>query len=165
MADRGRENKVIIIGLGNLLRQDEGFGIWAAQRLVNDKLPPGIEIIDGGTGGPNLLPYFERAAKLILVDAIEAGSAPGTIFRLNLSPKDDGCYSPLSRQPFSLHQWRLLEVVELAQLLGLRAEALLLGVQPKLLGWGVGLSPELEVCVPEVAGLALAECVSREVSR
>lgn len=74
------EPNVIVMGLGNLLWADEGFGICLAERLyAHYHWPEWVEIVDGGTQGLNLLGYVEQASHLLLLDAIDYGLAPGTL--------------------------------------------------------------------------------------
>lgn len=74
------EPHVIVMGLGNLLWADEGFGIRVAERLyAHYHWPEYVEIVDGGTQGLNLLGYVEQASHLLLLDAIDYGLAPGTL--------------------------------------------------------------------------------------
>ena len=68
------EPNVIVMGLGNLLWADEGFGIRLAERLyAHYHWPESVEIVDGGTQGLNLLGYVEQASHLLLLDAIDYG--------------------------------------------------------------------------------------------
>ncbi|MFL9483765.1 hydrogenase maturation protease [Chitinophagaceae bacterium LWZ2-11] len=64
-----KENKVLILGIGNYLMGDEGLGVHLAESLSENELPAGIDILDGGTGGFHLLEYFENYSSVILVDA------------------------------------------------------------------------------------------------
>src|SRR5690242_509820 len=72
----------VVIGLGNPLMGDDGLGIAVAQRLSGWELPEDVQVVDGGTWGLNLLPVIEDAGRVILVDAIDVGAAPGTLIRL-----------------------------------------------------------------------------------
>ncbi len=70
----------VVMGLGNLLWADEGFGIRVAERLyARYHWPEEVEIVDGGTQGLNLLGYVEQASHLLLLDAIDYGTAPGSL--------------------------------------------------------------------------------------
>lgn len=72
--------RVVVMGLGNLLWADEGFGIRVAERLyARYHWPEEVEIVDGGTQGLNLLGYVEQASHLLLLDAIDYGLAPGSL--------------------------------------------------------------------------------------
>jgi hydrogenase maturation protease len=69
----------VVIGLGNPLMGDDGLGLAALERLRDGwDVPAGVELVDGGTWGMNLLPVIEDAGRVLLIDAIEIGAAPGT---------------------------------------------------------------------------------------
>ena len=74
-----QQNKILILGIGNYLMGDEGIGVHAAERLQKEKLPPDVDVVDGGTGGFHLLGYFEGYETIILVDATLDNNPNGTI--------------------------------------------------------------------------------------
>lgn len=127
----------IILGIGNLLNRDEGVGIHAI-RILQEKNALGAdwEIEDGGTLGLNLLPLVEEASHLIVLDAIDARQAPGSLIELK---KDQ---VPLcSNVKMSQHQLSFQQVLGLAKVRGHFPDYLcLLGVQPADLAIGVDLS-------------------------
>ncbi|ELL63070.1 hydrogenase 1 maturation protease [Salmonella enterica subsp. enterica serovar Enteritidis str. SE30663] len=93
--------RVVVMGLGNLLWADEGFGIRVAERLyARYHWPEEVEIVDGGTQGLNLLGYVEQASHLLLLDAIDYGLAPGSL-RTYAGEKIPAY---LSAKKMSLHQ-------------------------------------------------------------
>ncbi|RQO73131.1 HyaD/HybD family hydrogenase maturation endopeptidase [Aquitalea sp. FJL05] len=121
-------DNIIIMGLGNLLWADEGFGVRAAEQLyARYQLPANVEVVDGGTQGLLLLPYVEEADRLILFDAIDFGLEPGTLKVY----RDDAVPAYLTAKKMSLHQTGFSEVLALADLKGnLPASIVLIGVQP-----------------------------------
>ena len=73
--------KVVVLGIGNSLRGDEGVGIHALNRLLQtQRLAEHVQAIDGGVLGPELLPRLEGCAALLVIDAINAEKAPGPSF-------------------------------------------------------------------------------------
>jgi len=74
-----QQNKILILGIGNYLMGDEGIGVHAAERLQKEKLPPDVDVVDGGTGGFHLLGYFEGYKTVILIDATLDNNPNGTI--------------------------------------------------------------------------------------
>jgi hydrogenase maturation protease len=70
---------VLVIGVGNLLMGDEGVGIHALRLLENDAAMPGVDLLDGGTGGINLLEPLCEARAVVLIDATRDGQPAGTI--------------------------------------------------------------------------------------
>ncbi|MDN3655240.1 hydrogenase maturation protease [Ferruginibacter paludis] len=73
------EKRILILGIGNYLMGDEGIGVHVANRLQQQSLPPGVDVVDGGTGGFHLLGYFEGYETVILVDATLDDNPLGTI--------------------------------------------------------------------------------------
>lgn len=70
---------VLIIGIGNLLMGDEGVGIHGLRALEDGPPIPGTELLDGGTGGINLLEAIERAPRIIMIDATRDACPAGTV--------------------------------------------------------------------------------------
>lgn len=83
---------VKVIGLGNPLWTDEGVGYHVLEALRRENLPPGTELIDGGTGGLNLLLPMTGASRILFVDAVRSGHPPGTLFRI---PETELASSPV----------------------------------------------------------------------
>jgi len=126
-----------VIGLGSPLMGDDGLGLEALAVLrARYRFDPEPEWLDGGTWGMNLLPFVESAERLMLIDAIRAGRAPGALVVLERDALPKGLGIKLSP-----HQIDLQEVLALAELRGrLPREALAIGLEPERveLGWGVG---------------------------
>ena len=74
-----KEQKTLILGIGNYLMGDEGVGVHTALQLQEMNLPDYVEVVDGGTGGFHLLEYFENHEHVILIDATLGGDQPGQI--------------------------------------------------------------------------------------
>jgi hydrogenase maturation protease len=146
------EKKTVIIGIGNLILRDEGVGVHVIRQLENRELPPGVELVDGGTAGMDLLPLIHGAERILLIDALRAGGEPGTIYRV--TPEDLSRETP---RPLSLHQVGLLEVLGMAKQLGAHREVTIIGVEPKEISWGMELSPEVEATVPKVIDAVFEE--------
>ena len=145
----------LVLGIGNILLQDEGLGIHALERLTQDYvLPPGVRGMDGGVMGLDLLPYLEESAALLLIDAVQTGQPPGTLIRL----EGEAIPATLALK-MSMHQAGLQELLATSQLQGtLPSKVVLWGMEPANIDWGLGLS------APVVAGLdALVRAVVREL--
>lgn len=148
------DRQITLLGLGNLLWADEGFGVRAAETLyARYDLPDHVEVVDGGTQGLLLLPWVEQADCLILFDAIDFGLAPGTLHLC----RDDAVPTYLTAKKMSLHQTGFSEVLALADLQGhLPREIVLIGVQPvELEDYGGSLTPAVRAQIePAVAAAA-----------
>jgi len=142
--------------VGNLLFKDEGVGVHVAQRLAAKTLPPGVQVIDCGTSLLDAVSYIAKAQRLIVVDAVRAGAEPGTIFRFQ-----DRDISEPPRKLVSLHQLTLLEALEMVDKVGRRPPTTIIGVEPKDVGMGTELSPEIERVVPKVVDLVLEKVCPR----
>jgi len=131
---------------------DEGIGIHAVRALAARELPAGVECIEAGTCGLALLGRLGGVQRLVLVDAMAMGRRPGTVVAVR--PEEMRSLVPADR--LSLHGTSLLDVLELAEALGLRPpQVYIVGVQPAQLSWGLELSPPLRQALPEVVQAAL----------
>lgn len=147
---------ITVLGLGNLLWADEGFGVRAAELLFNRyQLPDRLQVIDGGTQGLLLLPYVEQADCLLLFDAIDFGLEPASL-RVY---RDDAVPAYLTAKKMSLHQTGFSEVLALADLKGsLPASIVLIGVQPvQLEDFGGSLTDPVRAQLEPALALALEQ--------
>ncbi len=146
--------KKVVLGLGNLLLTDEGIGVHVLRELeANYTFEEGVRLIDGGTGGLRLLPHIIQADHLIVVDAIQSGEAPGTLFRLTV---DDLVGWTLPQ--ISLHELGLTEALQMARILGRHPSIVILGVEPQdISSWGMELTPPLSEKVPVLVQMVLEE--------
>jgi hydrogenase maturation protease len=103
---------ILVLGIGNLLMGDEGAGVHAAWALQRQPLPPGVTVVDGGTGGFHLLSYLQDYSTVILVDATMDGELPGTVSLLE--PR----YASDYPRSLSAHDIGLRDLIEAAALLG-----------------------------------------------
>jgi hydrogenase maturation protease len=138
--------------MGNLLCRDEGVGVHVVQEMKKMKLPEHLELLDIGTSTMDLIYSLNGVGKLIVIDAMKAGEAPGTIYRC--SPED---LLPKEESPISLHEIGLLETLSMAQKKGMKIEAKIIGVEPKVMGWGLELSKEVRNSIPLVIEAVLRE--------
>ena len=74
-------NSVAIIGIGNILRKDDGIGVHVINELEKEGLPSTIQLVDGGTSTLDMLGYFLDYERIIVVDCLKAGYEPGTILQ------------------------------------------------------------------------------------
>ena len=129
--------RTVVIGLGNPLMGDDGVGLAALARLRDDWMLDGVDLVEGATWGLSLLPVIEDAERLVLVDAIAAGGAPGEIIEL----ARDRLPIYLSRK-LSPHQVDMRDALAVAELRGrLPNDIVAIGVQPCAVTLGTELSP------------------------
>ena len=146
----------VVLGVGNLLWADEGFGPRAVARMMTaENLPAGVEIIDGGTQGIYLLPVIQSARRLLVFDAVDFGREPGQIVVL----RDGEIPIFFGQRPLSLHQTAFTDVLAAAELTGTMPEAVtLVGVQLENIdAWGGDLTPRVAGTMDEAIRLGLEE--------
>jgi hydrogenase maturation protease len=146
---------VLVLGIGNVLWADEGFGVRAVETLHQRyRTPAHVSVVDGGTQGLYLLDYICAADRVLVLDAIDYKLPPGTlrVFR-------DADVPVWSDTVMSLHQASFMELLSLARLRGRFPEKItLIGVQPDVLDdLGGSLSPLVRARLDEAVALAVAE--------
>jgi len=148
-----KEDKVVILGIGNVLLTDEGIGVHVANELMKKELPSNISVVEGGTDGFRLLNVITEADRLIVIDAVKGGGKPGTIYRFNI---EDVKNAP-SGFKTSVHQIGILEVIDLSNLIGKTPKTTIIGIEPKSLEMSLELSPEIKEKIPKIIELVLKE--------
>ncbi len=146
---------VLILGIGNLLWADEGFGVRAVEELHRAwTFPDHVRVIDGGTQGIYLVQLIREADVLIVFDAVDYGLPPGTLKRV----EGDEVPKFLGAKKISLHQTGFQEVLAMAEMLGdYPSHLLLIGVQPvELEDYGGSLRPQVKAQIAPAIRLALA---------
>lgn len=145
--------QVLVLGVGNILLRDDGFGVQFIQSLQETAFPPNVQILEAGTVSHQLIPAFRSIDYLIVIDVVEAGDVPGSIFRF--SPEDMNFHSG---QHLSLHQISLTDVLQMAALTGAKPKTVIIAVQPKDVSqWGLELSEEVRMAMPRVKELVFDE--------
>jgi len=118
---------VMILGVGNILLSDEGFGVRVAEALEERyDFPDNVSVIDGGVLGINLMGIISEADQLIVVDVIRNGGQPGDLYRI-----DGEAIPERIRAKNSLHQIDFLESLTLCQAIDKVPETVIVGVEPK----------------------------------
>lgn len=132
-----------ILGVGNLLLSDEGFGIHCIKRLQDDYVYPShVELLDGGTAGIMLAPFMEDKDVLLVIDVVNTQDEPGVILVFDDEEVRAGCV----QVRMSPHQVGLLEILDLCRLRGKAPDVVeMITVVPADLSTHIGLS---EVVLP-----------------
>jgi len=143
---------VLVLGLGNILLSDEGVGVKAVEELQNRyDCSDAVEIVDGGTMGLELLPYFEERSHILIVDAVKSGNEPGTVTRIEDPPA-------FLQEKTSPHQIGLPDVLRIAAITGsLPRNVILLGIEPKQLSTGLDLSAEVALNLNRLVEMVVEE--------
>ncbi|MFZ4538046.1 HyaD/HybD family hydrogenase maturation endopeptidase [Propionivibrio sp.] len=158
MADLVQNNEsdesILVLGIGNILFADEGFGVRAVQALHSRwSFPDRVILMDGGTQGFNLLTHVQAATRMIVFDAIDYGLPPGTLKVLT----NDQVPRFMGSKKLSLHQTGFQDVLGVAELTGhLPSELILIGVQPEELDdFGGSIRPVVKAQIQPALEIAL----------
>lgn len=148
--------RIVVLGIGNLLWADEGFGVRCLEALQQRyDCPPHVTLVDGGTQGLYLIHHVQDADRLLILDAIDYGLPPGTLKEV----RDDEVPRFMGAKKMSLHQTGFQEVLALAQLTGHYPEqVLLIGCQPEELeDYGGSLRPVVKAAMEDALARAVAQ--------
>ena len=145
--------RIMVMGIGNVLMQDDGVGVHVIRQLEDMDLPPQVELVDGGTHSYDLLDYFSQADICIVVDAMHAGSKPGTVYR---APVEELGMSPNPNMQ-SLHEMSFAEAMYMLQLEGYQPQVLVYGVEPHTVDLGLELTPVVAEQVPFILEMIMKD--------
>lgn len=145
---------VLVLGMGNLLLEDEGLGVRALESLQRRyEIPRGVELLDGGTTGMGLLDDISGREHLIVLDAVQTGDPPGTLVRL--AGDDVPVYFSMRISP---HQLGLSDVLATLELSGEKpAEVVVLGMVPQSLEMKLELSDRVRGRLDGLVEMAVQE--------
>ncbi len=133
--------KLLVLGVGNILLTDDGVGVWAAQELMKDVWPEKVSIIEAGTFTHDIFYIFNGFSQIFVLDVVHAHGAPGTIYQLS---EEDLVQN--ENQRLSIHDIDLLDSLNMAKMLfGARPQLRIFGVEPyDYTTWNIGLSPDVQ---------------------
>jgi hydrogenase maturation protease len=142
-----------VIGIGNTLMGDDGVGVRVAEALTSRDLGPGVTVVAGGTEGMALSRHFTESDSVVVVDAIAAADAPGSVFRF--TPQDIGMTQLRSH---TSHGLSLPNIILAASLQGASPEVIVYAVQIGDITCGFDtLTPEVEAAIPDVCEMVAGE--------
>lgn len=150
--------RILIVGVGNELLGDEGLGVHVVRALqaMRPALPGHVDVLEAGTSLMDALPRMVSYARVIIVDAVQAGKRPGSIHRIEAGrgfEKQWGCGGVVS-----LHELGVAETLEIGALMGLRPKSLLMvGAEPERIEPGMELSPRLVHAAKRIVSMLLSE--------
>jgi hydrogenase maturation protease len=150
-----RPTRVLVLGIGNLLWADEGFGVRAVEAFQQRyHTPDHVRVMDGGTQGVYLVQEVREAELLVVFDAIDYGLPPGTLKLI----EGEAVPKYLGVKKVSLHQTGFQEVLALAEMLGdYPRHLLLIGVQPEQIDdYGGSLRPKVKAQIEPALRQAVA---------
>jgi hydrogenase maturation protease len=147
---------ILVLGIGNVLWADEGFGVRCVEALIEGwEFAPHVELADGGTQGIALMSMVQSADRLLILDAVDYGREPGTLVRV----EGEAVPRFLASNKMSLHQMGFQEVLMLSLLCGRYPRSVLLvGCQPEWLeDYGGSLRPVVRAAMAPALEAALEQ--------
>jgi len=119
--------KVLILGIGNTLRSDDGLGVFIVKQMEESgmRLPEGVSLLDGGTAGFDLLGLIDGYDKIVIVDALKTDDKPGSIYRF--TPE----HAVESRARISMHEVGIMEVIKTLRIMDSNPEIEFVGIVPE----------------------------------
>ena len=144
--------RITVMGIGNPLMMDEGVGVRVMEVMMGTLcFPENVTLIDAGTMGMGILNLFRECDYLLVIDAVDGtGETPGTVVRL--SPEE---LAP-NQIKHSMHDMRLVDVLEAAMLMGNQPATDCIGIQIEdMSSIAIGLAPAVEAAVPHAVEAAL----------
>ncbi|UVK48609.1 HyaD/HybD family hydrogenase maturation endopeptidase (plasmid) [Mesorhizobium sp. AR07] len=146
--------RILVLGIGNILWADEGFGVRAVETFHKAyRVPDNVTVLDGGTQGLYLVQFVNEHDRLMVFDAIDYGLEPGTMKIV----EDDEVPKFTGAKKMSLHQTGFQEVLSAADLMGHYPDRLvLIGCQPlDLEDWGGPLTTLVKAVIPRAIETAV----------
>lgn len=157
--DAEKRERILVAGFGNLLLQDDGFGVRVLERLRASALPPEVELLEVGTGGLNLvLTLMGGYGELVVIDAVRQGRPPGTL--CTFRPGRDGEPRETGVDPHFAEPTRAMG---LAAALGMLPDRVtVVGCEPASCELGMELTPEVAAAVDAAAATIREMILKRE---
>lgn len=145
-----RRYKLTILGLGNILFKDEGFGVHCVREFEKGyHLPESVAIHEGGTLGYMLMDIICQTEYLLVIDTVKADDNPGSIYRFH----PDAIPASLGYN-VSAHEVEFLDVLLKAEIMGEAPQATIIAVVPQdIMGVGEELTPPVKAAIPKVKAL------------
>lgn len=151
---------ITVLGIGNILLQDEGYGVRVVENLSKRyRFPDDVQVLDGGTLGMELVRFLAGTKRLLIVDAINGDSPPGTFYRL--TGEEVQAYF---QEKVSMHELGIKDVLAVLGVTGQPIEeVVIIGVQPESLDIGLDLTPAVAATMDRVIAAGLAELARWQV--
>lgn len=161
MADSGNtgvspEQNILILGVGNPFRRDDGIGPAVIRRLQSENSLQQVDLLDGGIDGFALLDQIKLYEKVLIVDAVDMGLKPGEI-RI-FSPAE--AKMTIRTDALSTHGFGLAETLAFMETLEISTDVRILGIQAKDIGFGEDMTPEIHSQLD-----AIIETISTQLER
>lgn len=148
--------RTTIIGIGNTMMGDDGIGVRTAEALAERDLGPDVDVVIGSTAGMALVRYFLDSDVVIVLDGLDVGDEPGSVYRFDADDAGVG-----SLRSHTSHGISVPDLLQAARLRGSTTTVLIYGVQVGDVSMRIDeLTPALEKALSEVADMVAAEVAS-----
>ena len=156
MTQKTGNGTTMVLGLGNILMGDEGFGVRIVRRLKEIDLPDNVRVEEGGVGGFNLLGLLEGVERLIVVDLMILPSPPGELKIFEAGPE----MAEPGKVILSFHQVGVLDLMQMWSLIGKVPEVKFVVTQPQSMELGDGLSPPPQAAADKAVEVVKELCIN-----
>ena len=147
------DNSIVVLGVGNILLTDEGLGVHVVEDLkANYTFTPQVTLIDGGTMGMELLTYMRGMKKILLIDAINGGKNPGTVYEFPHRELEQYFTDHISVHEVGMQDILRIRAIQENPL----EDAIVIGVEPESLEIGFEPSVAVQQALPEVKARVLS---------
>jgi hydrogenase maturation protease len=144
---------LIIIGIGNTLRADDGIGCKIIEELKTEQLPKEVELVDIGSDTFSLVGYFEKKLPVLVIDCAQMDKVPGTVIKFDIEESD----LPVLDKAIFVHGFGFSEIYKMAKSLYGTIDCTIIGIQPKSIEFNRGLSKVVEEKIPFIKNMVIEE--------
>jgi len=131
--------RTLILGVGNILMGDEGFGQYIIEELSKEKLPEGVDLLDAGTATLDIADLVIDYQRLIILDTVKTGDKPGSIYKFR--PED---IRQRKQEELSLHQCSLLDAINMLKITqDVPSDIMIIAIEPEDVSMRIGISNTL----------------------
>jgi hydrogenase maturation protease len=154
--------RILVLGVGNILLKDDGVGVHIVRELQRRNMPGYISLVDAGSAGLDVLLSADKVRKLVVIDALRAGSEPGTIYRMRLETeqKDEllRIFGDRGNSKISLHQIGLIDALSVVDKMRCSPkEIVIIGVEPEEVNYGLELTNSVGRKILKIINTVLEE--------
>jgi hydrogenase maturation protease len=144
--------RVLVLGIGNILMGDDGVGVYVVRHIEESgmRLPEGVDLLDGGTAGFDLMGLIDEYDKIVIVDALKTPDRPGSVYRFTPEHAVETCAR------YSMHEVGIMEVIRTLGIVKRSPELEFVGIVPENIGdLDTSLSRAVEESIPRAVEVVL----------
>lgn len=153
------QRPILILGIGNILFRDEGIGIHVVNKMQEMGLPSNVEALDGGMLATSFMYIIEKRKKVIVIDAMQMGGKPGTIYRLT----EQEFYTKRKGHPRTTQETEFEDSLLATHVMKTNPEKIIfIGIEPEDMGekdlkLDMDVTPTLKAKMPEIIEMVIKE--------